>query len=132
MSVDEKYDKLNLYSEMMLTSSSFTGEEVPLGRSSSSNRVLDVESGHYDPYLETPAGALQDIAFKCGAKVLIPVCPVIRQQLHKVCLPSLCEVSECLWQIHAGRIQIRFSFKSRPAVLLGGMLSTCILILLFL
>lgn len=45
------------------------GEEVPLGRSSSSNRVLDLEPGHYDPYLETPAGALQDIAFKCGAKV---------------------------------------------------------------
>ncbi|XP_049381587.1 RNA polymerase II C-terminal domain phosphatase-like 1 [Solanum stenotomum] len=45
------------------------GEEVPLGRSSSSNRVLDLEPGHYDQYLETPAGALQDIAFKCGAKV---------------------------------------------------------------
>ncbi|OIS97517.1 PREDICTED: RNA polymerase II C-terminal domain phosphatase-like 1 [Nicotiana attenuata] len=45
------------------------GEEVSLGRSSSSNRDLDLEPGHYDPYLETPAGALQDIAFKCGAKV---------------------------------------------------------------
>ncbi|KAM3362378.1 RNA polymerase II C-terminal domain phosphatase-like 1 isoform X1 [Capsicum galapagoense] len=43
-------------------------EEVSLGRSSSSNRDLDLEPGH-DPYLETPAGALQDIAFKCGTKV---------------------------------------------------------------
>ncbi|CAN4078971.1 unnamed protein product [Withania somnifera] len=45
------------------------GEEVSLGRLSSSNRILDLEPGHYDPYVETPAGALQDIAFKCGAKV---------------------------------------------------------------
>ncbi|XP_060195707.1 RNA polymerase II C-terminal domain phosphatase-like 1 [Lycium barbarum] len=45
------------------------GEEISLGRSSSSNRDLDLEPGHYDPYLETPAGALQDIAFKCGTKV---------------------------------------------------------------
>ncbi|KAJ8545550.1 hypothetical protein K7X08_018133 [Anisodus acutangulus] len=45
------------------------GEEVSLERSSSSNRDLDLEPGHYDPYLETPVGALQDIAFKCGTKV---------------------------------------------------------------
>ncbi|KAK4347129.1 hypothetical protein RND71_033468 [Anisodus tanguticus] len=58
------------------------GEEVSLGRSSSSNRDLDLEPGHYDPYLETPAGALQDIAFKCGTKVLLPLCPVIRQRTN--------------------------------------------------
>ncbi|KAJ8549588.1 hypothetical protein K7X08_033295 [Anisodus acutangulus] len=45
------------------------GEEASMGRSSSSNRDLDFEPGNYDPYLETPAGALQDIAFKCGTKV---------------------------------------------------------------
>ncbi|XP_028072201.1 RNA polymerase II C-terminal domain phosphatase-like 1 isoform X2 [Camellia sinensis] len=49
---------------------SFSGEEVPLGRSSSSSRELDVEPGRVDPYTETPIGALQDIAIKCGTKVL--------------------------------------------------------------
>lgn len=68
----------------MFTNSSFTGEEVSLGRSSSSNRDLDLEPGHYDPYLETPAGALQDIAFKCGAKVLSPLCPIIMQHYNIV------------------------------------------------
>ncbi|KAL7243788.1 hypothetical protein ACSBR1_016083 [Camellia fascicularis] len=48
---------------------SFSGEEVPLGRSSSSSRELDVEPGRVDPYTETPIGALQDIAIKCGTKV---------------------------------------------------------------
>ncbi|KAF7150121.1 hypothetical protein RHSIM_Rhsim02G0127000 [Rhododendron simsii] len=43
-------------------------EDVPLGRSPSS-RDLDVELGRVDPYAETPAGALQDIAIKCGTKV---------------------------------------------------------------
>ncbi|CAL5344948.1 unnamed protein product [Camellia sinensis] len=47
---------------------SFSGEEVPLGRSSSSSRELDVEPGRVDPYTETPIGALQDIAIKCGTK----------------------------------------------------------------
>lgn len=48
---------------------SFPGEEAPLGRSSSSNRNLDVESGRSVPYVETPVGMLQDIATKCGTKV---------------------------------------------------------------
>ncbi|KAG5561633.1 hypothetical protein RHGRI_004631 [Rhododendron griersonianum] len=45
-----------------------SGEDIPLGRSPSS-RDLDVELGRVDPYAETPAGALQDIAIKCGTKV---------------------------------------------------------------
>lgn len=48
---------------------SFSGDEVSLGRSSSSNRDLDFEPGRVDSYVETSVGALQDIAFKCGAKV---------------------------------------------------------------
>ncbi|CAK9152509.1 unnamed protein product [Ilex paraguariensis] len=44
----------------------FLGEEIPLGQS---NRELDIELGRVDPYADTTAGALQDIAFKCGAKV---------------------------------------------------------------
>ncbi|XP_052202721.1 RNA polymerase II C-terminal domain phosphatase-like 1 isoform X2 [Diospyros lotus] len=48
---------------------SFSGEDVPLGRSSSSTRDLDIEPGRVDIYSETPAGALQDIATKCGTKV---------------------------------------------------------------
>lgn len=50
--------------------SNFEGEEVSLGRSSSSNKDLEVEPERVDIYAENPAGALQDIAFKCGAKVL--------------------------------------------------------------
>ncbi|GMI77607.1 SHINY 4, C-terminal domain phosphatase-like 1 [Hibiscus trionum] len=48
---------------------SFSGLEMPLGRSSSSHRDLDFESGRSVPSGETPAGVLQDIATKCGAKV---------------------------------------------------------------
>ncbi|XP_057499226.1 RNA polymerase II C-terminal domain phosphatase-like 1 [Actinidia eriantha] len=48
---------------------SFSGEEGSLGRSTSSSRELDVEPGRFDPYVETPSGALQDIAIKCGTKV---------------------------------------------------------------
>ena len=48
----------------------FKGEEVSLCRSASSSRELDVEPGRFDPYVETPSGALQDIAIKCGTKVL--------------------------------------------------------------
>lgn len=47
---------------------SFSGEEVPLGRSSS-NRDLDFESGRGAPYAETPAVGLQEIAMKCGTKL---------------------------------------------------------------
>uniref|UniRef100_A0A5B6ZIJ7 protein-serine/threonine phosphatase n=1 Tax=Davidia involucrata TaxID=16924 RepID=A0A5B6ZIJ7_DAVIN len=48
---------------------SFSGDNAPLGRSSSSNRDLDVEPDRVDLYAESPAGVLQDIAFKCGTKV---------------------------------------------------------------
>ncbi|XP_039001538.1 RNA polymerase II C-terminal domain phosphatase-like 1 [Hibiscus syriacus] len=48
---------------------SFSGLEMPLGRSSSSLKDLDFESGRTVPNGETPAGVLQDIAMKCGAKV---------------------------------------------------------------
>ncbi|XWS18342.1 hypothetical protein CRYUN_Cryun32bG0035500 [Craigia yunnanensis] len=48
---------------------SFSGEEMPLGRSSSSHKDLDFESGRIVPSGETTAGVLQDIAMKCGAKV---------------------------------------------------------------
>ncbi|KAF5473108.1 hypothetical protein F2P56_009748 [Juglans regia] len=48
---------------------SFSGEDIPLSRPSSSNRDLDFESGRGVPNEETPAGVLQDIAMKCGTKV---------------------------------------------------------------
>ena len=57
------------------------GEDVPLGRSSSSTRDLDIEPGRVDIYSETPAGALQDIATKCGTKVKrirSYTCPLLR------------------------------------------------------
>ncbi|MFQ6644469.1 hypothetical protein Gotur_018375 [Gossypium turneri] len=47
---------------------SFSGEEIPLGRSSSFYNALDFESGHTIPIGETPVAVLQDIAMKCGAK----------------------------------------------------------------
>lgn len=46
-----------------------SGEEIPYGRSTSSNRDLDFESGRGISNGETPAGVLQDIAMKCGTKV---------------------------------------------------------------
>ncbi|KAB2637390.1 RNA polymerase II C-terminal domain phosphatase-like 1 [Pyrus ussuriensis x Pyrus communis] len=48
---------------------SVSGEEIPLSRSSSMNRDVDFESGRAISNAETPAGALQEIAMKCGAKV---------------------------------------------------------------
>lgn len=48
---------------------SFSGEDMPLSRSSSRNRDLDFESGRVVSSAETPAGVLQDIAIKCGTKV---------------------------------------------------------------
>uniref|UniRef100_A0A2P2LPT7 DRBM domain-containing protein n=1 Tax=Rhizophora mucronata TaxID=61149 RepID=A0A2P2LPT7_RHIMU len=48
---------------------SFSGEEIQLSRSSSRNRELDFESERAVSSEETPVGALQDIAVKCGAKV---------------------------------------------------------------
>ncbi|CAL9015431.1 unnamed protein product [Prunus brigantina] len=48
---------------------SLSGEEIPLSRSSSSNRDVDFESGRAISNAETPTGVLQEIAMKCGAKV---------------------------------------------------------------
>ncbi|KAG1355157.1 RNA polymerase II C-terminal domain phosphatase-like 1 [Cocos nucifera] len=49
---------------------SFSGEEMPTGRISSSHRDIQFESGQVTAqYAGTPAGVVQDIATKCGAKV---------------------------------------------------------------
>ncbi|XVE88010.1 hypothetical protein DITRI_Ditri19aG0034300 [Diplodiscus trichospermus] len=48
---------------------SFSGEEMSLGRSSSSHKDFDYESGRTVPSGDTPTVVLQDIAMKCGAKV---------------------------------------------------------------
>lgn len=48
----------------------FEGED-PLSRSSSSSRDVDFESGRDVSSAETPAGVLQDIALKCGTKVMV-------------------------------------------------------------
>ncbi|OVA00560.1 NLI interacting factor [Macleaya cordata] len=49
----------------------FKEDEIPLGRSASSNKDLQLESGRGTPqYPDTPAGVLQDIAIKCGSKVV--------------------------------------------------------------
>lgn len=48
----------------------FVGEEIPFSRSSSSNRDLDFEAGRGVSNGETPAVVLQDIAMKCGTKVI--------------------------------------------------------------
>ncbi|XVF87514.1 hypothetical protein PTKIN_Ptkin18bG0126200 [Pterospermum kingtungense] len=61
-------DRLGL-NHMPSSHHSFSGEEMPLSRSSSSLKDLDFESGQTVPSGETPAGVLQDIAMKCGAKV---------------------------------------------------------------
>ncbi|XP_047332764.1 RNA polymerase II C-terminal domain phosphatase-like 1 [Impatiens glandulifera] len=47
---------------------SFPGDEVPFRRSLS-NRDLEENQGRNDLFDETPVGALQGIAYKCGAKV---------------------------------------------------------------
>ncbi|XP_038978339.1 RNA polymerase II C-terminal domain phosphatase-like 1 isoform X2 [Phoenix dactylifera] len=48
----------------------FEGEEMPTGRISSSHKDIQFESGRATAqYARTPAGVLQDIATKCGAKV---------------------------------------------------------------
>ena len=48
----------------------FEGEEIQLSRSSSSTRDVDFESGRGISNAETTAGVLQDIAMKCGTKVI--------------------------------------------------------------
>ncbi|XP_068640149.1 RNA polymerase II C-terminal domain phosphatase-like 1 isoform X2 [Aristolochia californica] len=60
---DDRYHALSNYR-------SFPGDEMPLGRTSSSSRDLYFESGRAAAvYPETPAGALKEIAIKCGSKV---------------------------------------------------------------
>lgn len=41
-----------------------------MGRSSSNNRDPDFESGRGAPFADSPAVGLQEIAMKCGTKVL--------------------------------------------------------------
>jgi RNA polymerase II C-terminal domain phosphatase-like 1/2 len=49
---------------------SYPGEELSSGRSSSGNKEIELDTEQrMDNFAENPAGALQDIAFKCGAKV---------------------------------------------------------------
>ncbi|XP_059659244.1 RNA polymerase II C-terminal domain phosphatase-like 1 [Cornus florida] len=64
----QRDDRLR-FNHSMPSYHSFPDDDVPLSRSSSSNRDLDVELGPIDPYAESPAGALQDIAINCGTKV---------------------------------------------------------------
>ncbi|KAG9441000.1 hypothetical protein H6P81_016854 [Aristolochia fimbriata] len=60
---DDRYHALPSYR-------SFPGDEMPLGRTSSSSRDLYFEPGRAAAaYPETPAGVLKDIAIKCGSKV---------------------------------------------------------------
>jgi len=47
---------------------SYAGDDIPFGRSSSSHRDLDSESGNSVLHAETPAAVLQEIALKCGTK----------------------------------------------------------------
>lgn len=48
----------------------FVAEEIPFSRSSSSNRDLDFESGRGVSNAETSTVVLQEIAMKCGTKVI--------------------------------------------------------------
>ncbi|PIN07645.1 Phosphoprotein phosphatase [Handroanthus impetiginosus] len=48
---------------------SFSGEGRPVAQPSSADKDLDLEAGQIDPNSESSAGALQDIALKCGTKV---------------------------------------------------------------
>lgn len=54
---------------MEISNGCYAGDDIPFGRSSSSNRDLDSESGHSALHAETPAVVLQEIALKCGTKV---------------------------------------------------------------
>ncbi|XP_050214577.1 RNA polymerase II C-terminal domain phosphatase-like 1 [Mercurialis annua] len=63
-----KDDRLRL-NQAMSNYQSFSGEENPLSRSSSSNKDLEFESDQAVSSAETPVGVLQEIAMKSGAKV---------------------------------------------------------------
>ncbi|KAL6992600.1 protein-serine,threonine phosphatase [Sarracenia purpurea var. burkii] len=64
----QREDRLRM-SHSLSSNHSFSGEELPLSRSPSRSRELDVELGQVDPYVETPSGTLQDIAVTCGTEV---------------------------------------------------------------
>lgn len=49
----------------------YEGEEIPLSRSTSSLRDPDSESGRSLSHIDTPAGAMKEIAMKCGTKVSV-------------------------------------------------------------
>ncbi|XP_044461081.1 RNA polymerase II C-terminal domain phosphatase-like 1 [Mangifera indica] len=62
---------------------SFSGDEVPLSHSSSSNsKDFDFESGRDISSAESPAVVLQDIAIKCGAKVEFRPALVVSMELQ--------------------------------------------------
>ncbi|KAE9597155.1 hypothetical protein Lal_00007362 [Lupinus albus] len=48
---------------------SFSGDEFPLSRSSSSHRDLDSESGHCQLHADNTVRIVQEIALKCGTRV---------------------------------------------------------------
>ncbi|KAL2979303.1 hypothetical protein AAZX31_13G165600 [Glycine max] len=54
---------------MLSSYRSFSGDDIPFSRSSSSHRDLDSESGHSVLHADTPVAVLHEIALKCGTKV---------------------------------------------------------------
>ncbi|CAI8618195.1 unnamed protein product [Vicia faba] len=54
---------------MTISHGCYAGDDIPFGRSSSSHRVLDTESGHSALHVETQTVVLQEIPLKCGTKV---------------------------------------------------------------
>nr|XP_027191342.1 RNA polymerase II C-terminal domain phosphatase-like 1 isoform X2 [Cicer arietinum] len=62
-------DDRSRVSHMLSSYPSLSGDDTPFGRSSSSHRDFDSESGHSVFNAETPAIVLQEIALKCGTKV---------------------------------------------------------------
>ncbi|KAK4858138.1 hypothetical protein QYF36_011597 [Acer negundo] len=62
-------DDRSRVNHMLSSYNSFSGEEIPMSRSSSSSRDFDFESGRDVSSAETPVGVIQEIAIKCGTKV---------------------------------------------------------------
>ncbi|KAL5054254.1 hypothetical protein RYX36_034936 [Vicia faba] len=54
---------------MTISHGCYAGDDIPFGRSSSSHRVLDTESGHSALHVKTQTVVLQEIPLKCGTKV---------------------------------------------------------------
>ncbi|KAH6763969.1 C-terminal domain phosphatase-like 1 [Perilla frutescens var. hirtella] len=63
-----RQDRLRL-NEQLPDFRSISGEDSPMAQLPSADKDLDLEAGQIDPSSVTSAGALQDIAFKCGTKV---------------------------------------------------------------